>query len=171
MRFPVSQITLEAGDVSDRLPLPCSLKMPSGRTASELDHSIIHTRRNSTQKHYWVTSVSWLCRTQSSTSPKSISQDPLRCGKCCSWRCYLWVSSVQSNITLIGQQWLELQCPAIAMVTQQTAPQLTSFVELPLAFTHAVECCLCVFSVRWNGQSIDWFIELCFQAVQCSLLY
>lgn len=107
MRFPVSQITLEAGDVSDRLPLLCSLKMPSGRTASELDHSIIHTYRNSTQKHYWVTSVSWLCRTQSSTSPKSISQDPLWCSECCSWRCYLWVSSVQSNITLIGQQWLE----------------------------------------------------------------
>lgn len=81
--------------------------MPSGHTDSELDHAIIHTCRNSSQKHYHVTSVSWLCRAQSSTSPKSVSQDPLQCSECCSWRCYLWVSSVQSNIILTGQQCLE----------------------------------------------------------------
>lgn len=48
-------------------------------------------------------SVSWLCRTLSSTSLKSISRDPLWRSECCSSRCYLWVSSVQSNTTLVTE--------------------------------------------------------------------
>lgn len=114
---------------------------------------------NSTHKPRSVASRSHLCRTQSSASLNSISQDPLRC---CSWRCYLWVLSVQSNTTVVGnreQRGETATSSFVAMVTQQTAPQLTSFVELPLPFY----TCGWVLSVCTTCQvdridPIDWLI-------------
>lgn len=67
-----------------------------------------HINRNSTTDTLLSHSRNWL---SDRASLKSISQAPSWCGD--SSRCYLWVSSVQSNRTAVMET--ELQCLALAL--------------------------------------------------------